>query len=130
MKKQKLTMLAVDAGLVAVGLIARWLSAVMLQSFPECVFSGGGITCPACGGTRCVRFFFTGRFAEAFQMHPYIFCLIWYLAAALLVLNIGYLADLRRFRKLGRAMVGSYAVIALTVGFAIFGTVRLFVTLP
>lgn len=126
--RQRLIVGVMDVAAVALGLGARWFSTLMLRYFPACIF-GEKITCPACGGTHCVRYFFTGQFPRAFSAHPYLFCLIWYLAAVGLVLNIGYLVGLKGFQTLGRSMVSKQAVILLTIGFAVFGIIRLFVTL-
>lgn len=128
--KARWCILAVDAGLLIFALLARHLAATMMKYLPECVYSPAGITCPACGATRCVRYLFSGQPFTAFRLHPYIFLLIFYLAVALIILNIGYLLNKNRFRKIGMTMVGSRAIILLAAGFGIFGMIRLFVTLP
>lgn len=126
MKKKKLYVRLLDLGLVALALTAKVLTGWMLRLIPACPFALAGVLCPACGGTRCVRYFFSGQFAAAFWVNPFFFVLIWYLAAALVLLNVGVLLKARRAETLARAMTGWQAVIVCAALFAIFGVVRNF----
>jgi hypothetical protein len=128
-QKGRRGILILDGALLVFGLLAGKLAAAMIRYLPDCVFARVGITCPACGATRCVRELFSGHFGEAFRLHPFLFCLCFYLAAALVLLNAGYLIPQSHCRKLGKAMVSGKAVIVLVVLYALFGIVRM-VLLP
>lgn len=125
-RKGRLTMLAVDGGVLLLGLLAKFLATFMIDWLPDCIYGRWGVTCPACGATRCVREFSSGRFAVAFRLHPFFFCLIFYLAAAMLLLNLGFLLPQQHCQKLGKAMVGPRAIIILAVIYAVFGLSRMF----
>lgn len=122
--------LLLDGALLIFALVAKFLAMAMIKYLPDCVFARHGITCPACGATRCVRELFSGHFAQAFMLHPFLFCLSFYLAAAWVLLNVGYLVPQKQGQKIGRAMIGGKAVIILTVLYALFGIIRVFLTLP
>lgn len=125
-RKGRLMVLAVDAGVVVLGLLAKHLAVWMIRWLPDCIYARWGVTCPSCGATRCVREFFSGHFPQAFRLHPFFFCLIFYLAAAMLLLNLGYLLPQRHCQTVGKAMVGYKAIIILTVIYAVFGLGRMF----
>ena len=91
MNKKRRFILILDAALVAFALAAKHIAAWMMAYLPDCMYAKRGIMCPSCGGTRCVRNFFSGRFAEAFALNPFIFLLIIYLGIALVLGNIGCL---------------------------------------
>lgn len=129
-KKGRWGILLLDGLLLAFGLSAKFLAVTMIDLLPDCIFARGGITCPACGATRCVRELFSGHFGQAFRLHPFLFCLCFYLAAAVLFLNVGYLVPQSRCQKIGKTMIGVRAVIILTVLYALFGIVRMVLTLP
>lgn len=122
-------MLLLDGLLLLGAACAKFLAAAMIEYLPDCVFARVGITCPACGATRCVRAFFSGHFSEAFALHPFIFCLIWYLAAGLLALNLGYVFGEKHCQRIASAMLGGKAIIALAVIYAIFGVIRMLLRL-
>ena len=130
MKSEKRAVLLLDLGVLIFGVTARFLAEAMIGYLPDCVFARVGITCPSCGATRCVRAFFSGAFAEAFLLHPFLFCLILYAAAAFVCLNIGYLCGQPHCQTIGKAMTGSKAIITLAILYAIFGTVRMLLTFP
>lgn len=129
-KKGRRGILLLDGALLILALIAGPLASAMIRYLPDCIFARVGITCPACGATRCVRALFSGHLGQAFLLHPFLFCLCFYLAAAWGLLNVGYLIPQNRCQSVGRAMVGGKAVIALCALYALFGIVRMLLTLP
>lgn len=129
-QKVRLWILGLDGALVLLGLSAKFLASAMIALLPDCIYARFGITCPGCGGTRCVRELFSGHWKAAFLLHPFLFCLCFYLAAALVLLNVGYLIPQQHCQKIGRAMVSGRAIVILSILFALFGIVRMFLTLP
>lgn len=130
LKKERRGMLLCDGIILAFVLAAKFLAIAMIDLLPDCFFARFGITCPSCGATRCIRELFSGHFEQAFTLHPYLFCLSFYLVAAFLLLNIGYLLPQKHCQKIGNAMIGGKAIIILSVLYALFGTIRMFLTLP
>lgn len=124
MKIKKSFVILLDVALLLLGLAAGWVTGWMLALIPNCPVTQFGWLCPACGGTRCVRYFFTGKFAQAFAMNPFVFVLIWYLGAALLLLNVGVLLNVPYAQRLAVRMTGWRIVIVAAVVFAVFGIVR------
>ena len=129
-KKGRRGILLLDGVLLVFALTAKLLASAMIDYLPDCVFARVGITCPACGATRCVRALFSGHFGQAFLLHPFLFCLCFYLAAALVLLNAGYLIPQSRCRTLGKAMLSGKAAILLSILYALFGIARMLLTLP
>ena len=126
MTKKKQFVLLLDLALVVFALAAVPLTGWMFAAIPDCPVTKLGLLCPACGGTRCVRYFFSGRFADAFWVNPFFLLLILYLGAALVLLNVGVLLKVERSEKIARAMISWQTVIVLAVLFAVFGVVRKF----
>lgn len=126
MKKKKLYVILLDLALAVLALAAGPVTGWMLWFIPDCPVTKLGLLCPACGGTRCVRYFFSGRFADAFWVNPFFLLLILYLGAALVLLNVGVLLKVERSEKIARAMTSWQTVIVLAVLFAVFGVVRNF----
>jgi len=129
-KRGRLGILLLDAVLSGFGLVAKFLASAMIDYLPDCIFARVGITCPACGATRCVKELFSGHWGKAFLLHPFLFCLSFYLAVALLLLNIGYLVPERHCQAVGRAMISPEAIIVLSILYALFGIARMLLTLP
>lgn len=129
-KKGRCGILILDGVLLSFGLAAKFLAGVMIDYLPDCIFARRGITCPACGATRCVKELFSGHWGKAFLLHPFLFCLSFYLAVALLLLNIGYLVPERHCQAVGRAMISPKAIIVLSILYALFGIARMLLTLP
>ena len=113
-----------DAAVLAFALAAPSLTRRMMDSLPTCMFLRYGYQCPSCGGTRCVKYFFTGRFADAFSMNPYIFCMILYMALLLILLNVQLITE--RVKPVIRVMTHYITVIVLVSAFAAFGILRNF----
>jgi hypothetical protein len=124
MKNRKSYVLFLDLGLVIAAIVAAPLSRWMIACFPDCPLAVMGFLCPACGGTRCVRAFFSGDFLGAFWFNPFFFVLIFYLGAALVLLNMGVLLRIKWADQAAQIMTGWQAVIITAVIFAIFGVVR------
>lgn len=123
MSKKKIVLL-LDAALLTAAALAVPMAKWMLWALPDCALASLGVLCPSCGGTRCVRAFFSGEFAAAFSFNPFFFVLIWYLAVALVMLNVGVLLKVRWAERAARAMTGGRAVIIAAITFALFGVVR------
>lgn len=123
MDKKKVVLL-LDGALLIVATLVVPMAQWMLRTLPDCSFAKIGVLCPSCGGTRCVRAFFSGEFAAAFSFNPFFFVLIWYLGAALVLLNVGVLWKVKWAERAARAMTGGTAVIIAAITFAIFGVVR------
>jgi hypothetical protein len=130
LKKERRGMLLCDGIILAFVLAAKFLAIAMIDLLPDCFFARFGITCPSCGATRCIRELFSGNFEQAFALHPFLFCLCFYLAGTWLLLNIGYLLPQHHCQKTGRAMVGGRAIVILTSIYALFGITRMLLTLP
>lgn len=128
--KKRFIILAVDAAAVLFGTLGSFLATAMLRWLPDCIFAPWGIVCPSCGSTRCVKELLCGNWHQAFLLHPFLFCLSFYLAGALLLLNVGYLVPQGHCRKLGEAMIGPRAIIILSILYAAFGIARMLLTLP
>ena len=126
MTKKKRFVILLDLFLVLFALAAVPLTGWMFTAIPDCPATKLGLLCPSCGGTRCVRYFFSGQFAEAFAVNPFFFALILYLGAALVLLNVGILLNVKQAERIARAMTGWWAVVLCAVLFAIFGAVRNF----
>ena len=126
MNRNKLFVILLDAGLLLVAMTAQTLTDWMLHVIPACPVAMLGLLCPACGGTRCVRYFFSGRFADAFVVNPFFFLLILYLAMALALLNVGVLLNVKKADQIARRMTDWRAVIVIAALLAIFGIVRNF----
>lgn len=123
MDKKIRVMLLDGALLIAatmVGPVTQW----MFWALPDCAAAKIGLLCPSCGGTRCVQAFFGGEFSAAFSFNPFFFVLIWYLGAALGLLNVGVLLRVKWAEKAARIMTGWQAVIIAAIVFAIFGVAR------
>lgn len=123
---KKRYVLILDAVALALMLGAGTLTGWMMAKIPACPVMSMGMLCPACGGTRCVRFLFSGQLAEAFMINPFMFVLIWYLGAALVLLNVGALLKVSWAESVALKMTGWRAVIIAAVIYAIFGVVRNF----
>ena len=127
-KKGRWGILILDAGVLIFGLAAKFLASAMIDYLPDCVFARVGILCPSCGATRCVRELFSGHWGEAFMLNPFWFCLSLYLAAVLVLLNLGYLAGQKQCLKLGKAMISTKAIVILGILYVLFGIGRTLLT--
>lgn len=122
MKKKHVILL--DSILAALALLAGKVTGWMIALIPDCPVTKYGLLCPACGGTRCVRYFFSGQWGAAFRINPFFFILIWYLAVAWMMLNVGILLNIPIAKKVAGTMLHWRTVIIAAVLFAVFGIVR------
>lgn len=127
MGRKRILILAADGLILAMALLLPQIAGAMIEGGPPCVSLQLGFLCPSCGATRCVRYFFSGQFAQAFAMNPYIFGLILYGAVWLAAVNVHILAGRAGAGKLVRGMISPTVVIVLAVGFALFGILRNFI---
>ena len=129
-KKGRRGILLLDGLLLCFALVAKYLAMGMIAYLPDCIFARVGITCPACGATRCVRELFSGHLGQAFVLNPFVFCLIFYLAGVLILLNVGYLIPQKHCQKIGRTFISVKAIVVLGVLYMLFGVIRMMLTLP
>lgn len=123
--KTKKQLLLMDAILLAGALLAPVVARWMLDALPDCRFQQLGFVCPTCGGTHCVFAFFRGQFGEAFAFHPVIFCMLLYVLAAVLLLHLNLLRESVTVNKITRALVHPRAAIVWAIVMAVFGGVRM-----
>ena len=126
MRKKQTLLLLGDLAILALALLIPRLSQFLLNAGPPCVFARRGFLCPSCGGTRCVRYFFTGRFSQAFAMNPFIFILILYGIFWLFLVNLSCFTRWKPAQKAASFMVSPGVVISFAIAFALFGILRNF----
>ena len=124
MNKKKIFVICLDAAVVLLALAAGPLTRMMIRLLPDCLVMRLGFLCPACGGTRCVQYLFSGRVVQAYQINPYIFLTAVYLAILLLVVNGAILFGRKPMEKALCRMVSPQVVIVWAVGFVVFGIFR------
>ncbi len=111
---------AVLIGLLLGVLIISWMQA----NITPCVFTHFGLLCPACGGTRCLRYLLQGQLQQAFLMNPYLFCTAFLALILVLLLNMAVLTQKHYGMSLVRLICKPRWLIAWAVGFALFGILR------
>lgn len=126
MRKKRMLLLLGDLAILALVLLIPRISQFLLRAGPPCIFARWGFLCPSCGATRCVRFFFTGRFSQAFALNPFIFLLIIYAIIWLILVNIGCFTRWKPAQKVSAFMVSPGIVISFAIAFALFGILRNF----
>lgn len=107
-------------GGIFVSNIARFIS----SSSNTCLMKLFGLTCPSCGGTRCVYNFFKGNLAEAFGYNQFLFVMIFYALALVVLLNLQYVFGLNFPKKPIKYMVHPITLIAIVALYVTFGIVR------
>ena len=127
MKNKKRWVFILDLAVAALAALAIPLTNLMFRWLPDCMATRFGLQCPACGGTRCVRYFFSGQLVQSFRANPFYFVLILYLAVALILLNVGVLLELPGPEKVARGMTDWRVVIVGAILFVLFGVIRNFV---
>ncbi len=91
-----------------------------LTMLPDCwVYEATGLLCPACGGTRCVVHMLKGNWIEAFFSHMVFFIGILYLLA----INIVYLINLNREKKIATWIYPRYWYAIIFAGILIIYTI-------
>lgn len=116
--------LLLDGTLLLLVPVAALLSGWMLGNLPACGFLRYGILCPACGGTRCVKFLSRGQLAPAFQMNPYLFCTAFLALGLVILLNVVGLSQGQRGTGLLKRVCRPIWLILWAVGFSLFGILR------
>ena len=122
--KRRLLIAVFDIALLIFGFFIRNIALFIRSVVPTCFFLQRGYLCHACGGTRCVYYFFSGRFDIAFSYNPFVFLLILYVFCAIIFLNLMCLTDKEFPKRAFLAMVDPKTVIAIVVSFVLFGLVR------
>lgn len=120
MNKKKLLVISLDLGLLILAFALRWISGLMMRWLPPCPAVELGFLCPACGGTRCVRYLAAGQLADAFRMNPYFFVSILFLGVLLVLLNTSVLFGkgeklLRRLATPTTAIVWAIGIVPFTI---------------
>lgn len=128
-KNKRINILIVDGMLALLALFAPAIASLMINNIPSCAFAKMGILCPACGGTRCVESFFSGRIGEAFSYNAFFTVLIFYSALLLIIINLYCLFDLKVLKNIIRLMSGYKTIIAAAVLFAVFGFIRAYINI-
>ena len=123
--KTKRQLIILDFLLILVGLVTPLLSQWMLEYLPECGFQQLGMTCPTCGGTRCVAAFFRFDFAASFSYHPVFFLIIIYIIVSVILLHANVLMSNSRLNRVTRMIVHTRMVIVWAVVIMAFGGVRM-----
>lgn len=101
----KKSILIIGIEIVGFILLYSFMNSNYLEAIPQCwVYDTIGILCPACGGTRCVINLLKGNWLEAFFSHMVFFVGIMYL----LIVNIVYLINLNRDKKIGTWVYPKY----------------------
>lgn len=124
MDKKKKLVLSLDLGALLALLLLGPLAGLMLRHFPPCPFAAWGIDCPACGGTRCVGYLFSGHIVDAFWAHPYFFVSIAFLGVLLVLLDLSVLAGVRWARKALDVLAKPRTAIIWAVGLVLFTFAR------
>jgi len=107
-------------------LSVKYITQLMLDIMPGCIFYKYGFICPSCGGTRTVHNFVTGNFIASFSYNPYIFGIIIYLIAAVIILNLEFLLKLSFAKKIRKIIFNYKVIIGIAIGYAVFGILRNF----
>lgn len=127
-KNKRLFVLIADLAMLAIGFCIRPLAYIMIKTeIAKCTFYKNGILCPGCGGTRCVYNFVSGNFARSFEYHPFVFCLIWYLALIVVLFNLDFLFNLQFAKKINRFLTDYRVIVAILIAYSIFGISRNFI---
>lgn len=122
MKTKKYLVLGLDLGLVILAALAGPAAKLLLTAPPGCILASVGFQCPACGGTRCVRYLASGQLADAFRMNPYFFLSILFLGLLLVLLNTTVLFG--KGEKLLKKLATPTAAIIWAIGLIPFTILR------
>lgn len=124
MKISRLQLFILDCIILSLAVVGFFLSHWMIENSPGCVFRKLGFLCPACGGTRCVRYFLEADFATAFRYNSYIFITIILAVIALVFLNITVFSKSKTCEKICIKLINYRTIILWAICFAVFGIVR------
>lgn len=82
-----------------------FINSEYVKLMPQCwIYNATGLLCPACGGTRFVTYLLKGNLIKAFFSHMIFFIVALYLV----VLNILYLININREKKIGTWIYPKY----------------------
>ena len=126
MKRKEWILLVSDIALFALVLASPKIAEWMLGWVQDCWVAEMGLLCPACGGTRCIRFLSQGRILEAIQSNWYVCLLLLYGGVLLGLTNLAVLFRVEFARKAVKKLCNSWVLIVLFAGFAVFGVLRNF----
>ncbi len=123
-QKKQIHVIIIDLALAVMFFSFKIITALMLKHLPKCIFLQYGIVCPSCGGTRSVRNFVSGNFLLSFKYNPFVFLVIIYALAGIVMFNIAYLFQVKSADRIFKKMISATAIIAFAVGYVVFGLVR------
>ncbi len=121
---KKIIVLSADLTAFLLAVLAPRLTSLMMKNLGECFFAKRGIICPACGGTRAVHSFFTGRFLDAITYNAAFFCAILYGILLLALWNLHTFLKSRRALKALRLAVHPVTLLSLHGLFLVYGVGR------
>jgi hypothetical protein len=119
-----LGVLALDAAITLLAVFISNIARFISSSSDTCLMKLFGLTCPSCGGTRCVYNFFKGNFTEAFGYNQFVFVMIFYALALVVLLNLQYVFGLNFPKKPIKYMVHPITLIVIVALYVTFGIVR------
>ena len=123
-KNKKVLVCVADIGIIIFFALIPLFAKLMIDLIPDCAFARLGIPCPSCGATRCVQSLFSGDIPSAFAYNPFIFLLIFYTAAVLLIWNASTFLKSALIKRIFKLLANWIAVIIIAIGFAVFGILR------
>lgn len=119
--RNKIWALLCDALCVVAAVIARPLSAYMLQKGGQaCIWNLQGVRCLSCGGTHFVYDLLSGRVWQAFSDNQLLFVLTVFLLVTLIMLNLWLLFDLAFAKKALKWMYHIPTLIIFLLGAIVF----------
>ena len=122
--KKKLIIILLDILLVACVIFSQPIIFFLSMMIPECPALSVGILCPACGGTRCVYYFFSGDFSTAFSMNGLIFLTILYAFAVLVLWNLSWFFEVRFATKVLKRLLDYRVFFGWGIGMGLFFLIR------
>ena len=116
----KKSVLIIGIEIIILIALNSFVNSEYLEMIPHCwVYHTTKILCPACGGTRCVIQILKGNWREAFFSHIVFFIVILYL----FILNIVYLINLNKKKKIGTWIYPKYWYTIICAGLLIIYTI-------
>lgn len=116
----KKSMIIIVFEVISVFILYCFVNSQYLELVPEClIYNTTGLLCPACGGTRCIKFLLQGNWLHAFYSHIIFFIVIIYL----LIINIIYLVNINRKEKVATCLYPKYWHIIIFAILLIFYTI-------
>ena len=110
--------------MILVGAFAQPIAAFFSAVIPECPSKALGILCPACGGTRCFNYLFSGNFAAAFSLNALLFLTAVYGLIVLILWNLSWLFNVKFAQKGMRYLLDYRVFIAWGIGMGLFCLIR------